>query len=526
MKSISKSVVALAMFSLPLFAQQSHFTGKLPSIEESAVAEGLYFDISDAGYNSDQAEIGTTFFKNKLIILSNKKRGMAKISRNSFTNQYNKGVFCSDIREDESLSYPLVFSKIFNLEGDQAGMTFMPDQKTAYFTRSKSGKENRFFIYKATLNLNDKNYWSDIKALDFNNDAFSVETPFIGTEANKIYFSSNMPGGFGGFDIYEAELNENGEIVNAKNLGAQVNSEKDEKYPFVSENGKHLYFSSKGYKGFGGYDVYRVSVVNNTFSNRINLGNKLNTTSDDVSFIMHTPTTGYVSSNSRDDSNNFNVYKFKLLDEVQQHQIAIIDAETQRPVANVPVTIKDEFGAEVLKSTTDKYGYVKANLEMSNDYTVVAGGAGFEKTEKTFSVINTNNGTNSHLKSFAVAKEKPIEVKNNVIVIENIFFDFDKATIKNESINTLNRLVAFLNEKSDISVSINAHTDDKGSEGYNQELSGKRGASVYEYLTANGIAKERMSFKGYGESAPKVDCAPKCTKVQDQANRRVEFIVE
>ncbi len=526
MKIIIKSVAAMLVYSMPLFSQQSYFSNKFLSVANNPSTEGLYFDVSDAGYNSDQAEIGATFYKNKLIILSNKKRGMSNIVRNPHTNQYYKGVFCADIKEDESLSYPLVFSKIFNAEGDQGGVAFTPDQNTVYFTRTKKGRQNSYSIYKANLDLNSKYYWANINELEFNNDSYSVETPFIGSEANKIYFSSNMPGGFGGFDIYEATLNEKGEIVNAKNLGAEINSDKDEKYPFVSENGKHFYFSSNGLGGFGGYDVYRTSVINGEYANRINLGNKLNTTNDDVSFMLHTETSGYVSSNDRNNPDNFNVYKFRLLDAPQQHQIVVTDAETQRPVAQASVVIKDEFGTEIVKSVTDAKGFVKADLEMLTNYTVIVAGKGLETVENTFAVTNNNNGTNTHLKSLSIAKAKPIEIKNNTIVIENIFFDFDKASIKQESIITLNRLVEFLKEKSNIKVSINAHTDDKGTDQYNQNLSERRGGAVLEYLTAHGITKERMTYAGHGESLPKVNCAPNCNKSEDQVNRRVEFIVE
>lgn len=526
MKIIIKSVAAMLVSSMPLFAQQSYFSNKFLSVANNPSTEGLYFDVSDAGYNSDQAEIGATFYKNKLIILSNKKRGMSNIVRNPHTNQYYKGVFCADIKEDESLSYPLVFSKIFNADGDQGGVAFTPDQNTVYFTRTKKGKQNTYSIYKANLDLNSKYYWSNIKELAFNDESYSVETPFIGSESNKIYFSSNMPGGFGGFDIYEATLNEKGEIVNPRNLGAEINSDKDEKYPFVSQNGKHFYFSSNASGGFGGYDVYRTSVINGEYANRINLGNKLNTTNDDVSFMLHTETSGYVSSNDRNNPDNFNVYKFRLLDAPQQHQIVVTDAETQRPIAQAAVVVKDEFGTEVAQAVTDAKGFVKTDLEMLTSYTVTVSGTGLETSENTFAVINNNNGTNTHLKSVSVAKVKPIEIKNNTIVIENIFFDFDKATIKSESINTLNRLVEFLKEKSDIKVSINAHTDDKGTNEYNQNLSVRRAASVMSYLQTNGITSERMTYQGHGEAAPKVNCAPDCTKAQDQANRRVEFIVE
>lgn len=526
MKIIIKSVAAMLVYSMPLFAQQSYFSNKFLSDANNPSTEGLYFDVSDAGYNSDQAEIGATFYKNKLIILSNKKRGMSNIVRNPHTNQYYKGVFCADIKEDESISYPLVFSKIFNADGDQGGVAFTPDQNTVYFTRTQKGKQNSYSIYKANLDLNSKYYWSNIQELEFNNPSYSVETPFIGTEANKIYFSSNMPGGFGGFDIYEATLNEKGEIVNPKNLGAEINSDKDEKYPFISGNGKHFYFSSNIAGGFGGYDVYRASIINSAYASRINLGNKLNTTNDDVSFMLHTETSGYVSSNDRNNPDDYNVFKFRLLDAPQQHQIVVTDAETQRPVAKASVVIKDEFGTEIVNSVTDAKGFVKADLEMLTNYTVIVAGNGLETTENSFSVVNNNNGTNTHLKSLSVAKVKPIEIKNNAIVIENIFFDFDKATIKSESKITLDRLVEFLKEKSNIKVSINAHTDDKGTNEYNNNLSERRGESVLAYLIAKGITSERMTYKGYGESLPKVNCAPNCNKSEDQINRRVEFIVE
>ncbi len=612
MKLLIKSVVVSLLVSLPLFSQQSYHHSDL-IFNENPALEGLDFHLSDAGNNSELSDIGGAFFRKKYIILSNKKRGFAKISRNSYNNKLNKAVFCADIYENDNLSYPLVFSKILNSQNDQGGLAFTPNERTIYFTRSKKENHELYSIYKANLNLKSKYYWTNIQELIINSKEFSIETPCVSKDGKKIYFSSNMKGGYGGFDIYVAKLTPDGNIVEAVNLGPQINSEKDDKYPFISEDGKYFYLSTNGRKGFGGYDVFRASIVGDGYLNIINLGNKLNTSNDDIAFVLHTPYTGYVSSNERQNPENFNVYKFHLNENTQKNHVALVDAKTQKPMNNIPVLVKDEFGNVVANATTDAKGEFNLKLDLLNKYTVTAVQEGYLPVDDSFIITNSNNGSNKHFKTIAARKypfiatvkearskelvantkvlvkndakevvqtaftnnkgvvyldvqpnitytvevekegfehtkvlvDKSVNVINgsyqteillnksitinpieNKVEIENIFFDFDKATIKAESQVTLDDLAKFLTKNPNIQILISAHTDTNGTDVYNNTLSQKRGKAVYDYLTIVGISQNRLNFKGFGKTAPKVACGENCNEDQDQENRRVEFIIK
>ena len=217
--------------------------------------KGLNFLINDTGINSELNEVGTSFFKNKYIILSNKKHRHAEITVNPVTNEPNNNLYCVDIKEDGSLSFPLLFSQALNSDKNEGSLGFSPDQRTIYFTQESPENNQIFTLHKAELNEKDAKKWTNITNLNAVPANYSVETPSVSPDGKKIYIASNIPGGFGGFDIYEAPILEDGTIGKLVNLGPTINTATDEKYPFISSDNKYLYFSSKGHTNIGGYDV-------------------------------------------------------------------------------------------------------------------------------------------------------------------------------------------------------------------------------------------------------------------------------
>lgn len=211
--------------------------------------KGISFVLSDTGINSELNEIGTTFFKNKYIILSNKKRRHADVTVNPITNTPNNNLYCVDVKEDGSLSFPLLFSKTLDSENDEGSIGFSQDQKTIFFTQENPNNKEIFNLFKATLNENDVKKWTNISNLNIVPAGYSIETPSVSFDGKKIFIATNIPGGF---DIHEAIINEDGSIGALVNLGPNVNTENDEKYPFMSSDNKYLYFSSKGHTNLGG----------------------------------------------------------------------------------------------------------------------------------------------------------------------------------------------------------------------------------------------------------------------------------
>ena len=475
---------------------------------------GLNFILSDTKVNTELNEIGTTFFKNKFIILSNKKRRFADITINPTTKIPNNNLYCVDIKEDRTFSFPVLFSQALDSENEEGFISFSPDQKTVFYTKENPNNRGLFQLYKATLNEDDPDKWINITLLDLVSDQYSIETPFVSADGNKIYIATNIPGGYGGFDIYEANISEDGSIGTLINLGPNINTTADEKFPYLTSDNKYLYFSSKGHLNLGGYDVFKAANVKNLYTPAINLGTELNSSKDDISFILSSPYLGYISSD-KNQSGNFDIYKFEIKKQDNLFSnYTIVEEFNQVVIPDAKVILTDEFGTKVAETNSDSNGIIKLKLEPLTIYKIEVSKDGFETKLQNIAIGDVNN-------KISLTNKEAI-VLEDVIAIENIYFDFDKSTIRKESETSLNKIIEILEKNISMNISINAHTDNKGSFKYNQKLSDSRAKSTFKYLIKKGIPKNRLSYKGFGESELLEKCA-KCSAEQDQRNRRVEF---
>ena len=518
MKLISKLVFCFILLQNVAYAQEPERLERLDSIINiiNASTKGIRFNLSDTGINSELNEVGTTFFMNKYIILSNKKRRHYETTLNEKTNTFNNNMYCVNVDEEGNLSFPLLFSSALDSKNNEGSLTFSPNQKTIFYTQENPNNHQLFDLYKAELDVESKEYWTNIQKVDIIPAGYSVETPTVSADGKKLIFASNMPGGFGGYDLYEATINENGTVGEVKNLGANINTKEDEKYPTLTKDNKHLYFSSKGHLNLGGFDVFRSSIVENNYLPALNLGTTLNSRRDDQAFLLVEENKVYISTD-KSSGYNFYILKFEIkhLDKANK-TYQVVEKETLTALPNAKVTIKDEFGKIISQGITNDKGEIKTELNpISYNYITV---------EKDGYKPFTTNFTSENLlgSPIKLEQDKPV-ITEDAIVIENIFFDFNKASITQESQLSLNKILNVLNEYPEMKLAIGAHTDNKGSDKYNQALSQRRAKSTVDYLLSKGISKDRLTFKGYGESQPLFDCGGNCTQEQDQKNRRVEF---
>lgn len=367
-----------------------------------------------------------------------------------------------------------------------------------------------------------------------------------------LYFVSDREGGYGGHDIYYSEINEKGKFEKAVNIGPVINTEYDEEAVYMMPDGKTMYFASKGHNSIGGYDVFKTTFENGQWTKPINLGIPINTPDDDVFFALSgSGRRAYYSSASLGGYGGMDLYKVTILGPEKQPLLNTQDqllAMAAKPITNLKV----EKAVEVTKpKMTLLKGIVfdaKTNepLEailnlIDNEKNVIL--ASFKSNAatgkylvtlpsgKNYGIAVQRDGYLFHSENFnlpadadyqEVTKDIPlkkIEI-GNAIVLKNIFFDFDKATLRPESFNELDRLVQLLTENPNIKVEISAHTDSKGSDEYNMKLSQKRAESVVNYLIGKGIAPSRLIAQGYGETQP-IDTND--TEEGRQNNRRVEF---
>lgn len=389
----------------------------------------------------------------------------------------------------------------------------------------KSGL-NALQIYMAT---NKSGSWEEIKLLPFNSTEYSCAFPFLSEDGKTLYFSSDMPGGFGGFDLYSVTKNADNTWGSPKNLGTTVNTPRDEYYPFVS--GDKLYFSSRGLPGYGGSDIF-VATLNNGMPGRAeNMGKPFNSPKDDFSFVINAKgKAGYFSSNREGESGYDMIYYFKVKFVPDTLRGVVIDKITNKPVDAVVVTLfeiaEDGTETKVNQKNTGKDGKWEFLVDPEKKYKVKYELPNYNTEERTVADINSAGELkrNEDKKKLSPVFMTPIVKKDNVVRIDNIYFDFDKATIKSESYAILDNIATFLADNPNARIELSAHTDAVGNDNYNLNLSKKRAQSCYDYLVNKGVDKSRLVPVGYGESRLLNKCKKKddCPEEQHAINRRVE----
>lgn len=429
--------------------------------------------------------------------------------------------------------------------------TFSKDGNTVYFTRSNyfkrkmivnEDRENNLKIFKATL-VDGK--WKNLVEFPFNSDDYSVGHPTLSEDGKTMYFVSDMPGGFGGTDLYKSNLEEvkwikpeivvdenstsksenkstitDNKIWSApENLGATINTSGNEMFPYIHTDGA-LYFSSDAHNSMGGLDVFITYFDGTRWATPENLNYPLNSVKDDFGFSLNKEsTTGFVSS-SRAKSDK--IYSFdKLPPTFNLLGIARIKG-TQTPVEGVLVEVTNPNTGEVSSMVSDDQGNFHLKLAPETNYLLYCTKFGcFSKTDKISTV-----GLKYSENFFADFEVEPIVI-DKPIVLENIYYDFDKWDIRPDAAAELDILVQILNDNPSIEIEMGSHTDVRGNDQYNLVLSDKRAMAAVKYLIAKGIDPSRLTFKGYGEKVLVNGCMNDvfCSEEDHQKNRRTEFKV-
>lgn len=375
-------------------------------------------------------------------------------------------------------------------------------QSVLYYTRWNDENRKEQAIHLSRM-VDFKFYESFKLPESVNVPGYRSINPFVSLDGRKLYFSSDRPGGEGGLDLWFIELDEAGLAVGeAKNLGRPVNSELDEQSPFFHEASSTLFFSSNGHNSIGGLDLFKASFSkeNKAFNAPENLGLPINSSMDDSYLIWDTfLNKGYFASDRAKCENGhcFDIY------EITNEPIRIAlegyvyDFETEEILANANLKFKDiDFKFEDFTIQTDENGYYYRELDQNQEIFIKASMSGYFADANSVSTKPITT-TTTLIQDFYL---RPIPTEE--IEIEGIEYDFDKATLRPESKEILDKLYEFLNINSNLVVEINSHTDYRGSDSYNMNLSKRRAQSCVDYLISKGIPKERLTAKGYGESQP------------------------
>ena len=497
------------------FKQDPNYLPKLRN--QTKLYDEKVLDINDTKYSSFGPVLtnDNTFY---FTSARNKARKTYGVKEEPFLDLYQ-----ATYNANGTFSEPAPVSDV-NTKWHDGPASVTADGNTMYFA-SESFKERKQFerdkennlkvgqvyLYKATK-VNGK--WDNIEALPFNDKKWSTGNPAISKDGKTLYFGSDREGGLGGTDIWKVEVKGNNSYGEPVNLGPKVNTEGRENFPYISDSNK-LFFSSDGRKGFGALDVFVIDLTKGT--DATNVGAPINTGKDDFAFSFNdTKKIGFFSSN-RDGIDK--LYSATPLCAVEAIVI-VKDAVTGKILANAKVSILDDKGNVIETKTSAKDGRVDYTVDCDRAYTIQASHEGYENG--TFPVAKTSGGVAN-----VDAPLNPIEkvITPNAVVLNDIFFEFDKSNITKEAAFELDKLVEAMKARPELVIMAKSHTDSRGTDQYNMSLSNRRAKSTVQYVISKGIAKERISGQGYGESEPKVACGDNCTDEQHAQNRRSEFLI-
>lgn len=481
--------------------------------------------------NSEFYDYGPSFFGNKIVFTSSRSDGNQYTKIHDWTKQTFTDLFIVSMNAEGKLEQVENFSKTINTKFNESSPVFTKDGKTMYFTRNNynDGKKRKSDdkvilekIYKAELVNNE---WTNITELPFSNDNYKTAHPALSPDEKTLYFASNMPGSYGNSDLYKVSIDKNGKFGTPENLGPTINTEGRETFPFIDAN-NNLIFASDGHLGLGGLDIFEAKANGKSFEKPINIGKPVNSTKDDFGYVVNSENLGFFSSN-RDGGKGFDdIYTFKIC----THMLTgiITDAETTEILPNAKVTLFDDKMTIISETIASEKGIYQFKIECNKKYYVRASKETYNTNEKSFDAVSII-GT-STLDIELKRNVFPIEVGTDLAKLFNIsiiYFDLDKWNIRPDAAEDLEKIIQVLHQYPAMTIDIRSHTDSRQTHKYNEQLSDKRANSTLEFIVNNGIARNRLTAKGYGETQLLNNCADNqpCSEEEHQKNRRSEFIV-
>ena len=384
-----------------------------------------------------------------------------------------------------------------NTDFDEGTPALSADGNTMYFTRAR-----RDAVYATSTEIfvaqRSGGQWGEARKLEITKDTLSVFAhPAPSPDGKWLYFVSDMPGGQGGKDLWRAPI-EGMDIGAVENLGDQLNTPGDEMFPTFHPDGT-LYFSSNGHPGMGGLDIFSAREDEWGTWHIDNMKAPVNSQADDFGMTFFNTgkdeLQGFFSSNRGDARGYDHIYSFHL-PSIKVRVTGYVTDRDEEPIPNAIVRVVGRDGSNY-KIITKPDGTFEAKINKDVEYVMMAGAQGYLNAKEEFHSDNEDMDATYDV-MFTLA---PI---NRPVLIDNIFYDFDRATLKPESATALNELITLLNDNPNVSIELSAHTDMIGTDTYNENLSGRRAQSVVDYLIKGGIEKERLQAKGYGKGAPKV----------------------
>ncbi|NND52560.1 MAG: OmpA family protein [Flavobacteriaceae bacterium] len=480
--------------------------------------------------NSNYSDFGSFIFNDVLYFASsrNTEGKIYKWNEQPYLDIYQAKASLSD---DGSMAYGdvgFITSEEVNSDFHGASVAITQDGKTMYFTGDNLKRKNRLDydkkgtahlkIYKASL---VDGSWANVQELPFNSDDFSTGHPALSPDDKKLYFVSDRPLGEGQTDIFEVDILENDSYSTPKRVEG-VNSDGREMFPFVAKDST-LYFSSDGYLNYGLLDIFKSDVLKGKSDAPENLGAPYNTGYDDFAYFINSDTNkGFLSSNRPGGKGNDDIYSFGIIACKQLVKGVVRNAETSEPLNGATVQKISKSGVIIETYTTNENGEYSFEVDCDETYTILGLKEDYKNDFKNLNTTKENDFVNKIDLNLI-----PL-IKDNQIVINPIFFDFDKWNIRTDAQYELENIVDVLRQHPTMIIKIESHTDSRGSDRYNIKLSNRRATSTRDYIYSRGIEKYRIaSAVGYGETQLLNECEDgvRCSEEKHQENRRSYFYI-
>lgn len=481
--------------------------------------ELTYEVYNESGINSKGSDFSPAYFNDKIIFTSTREPVKGP-NLYEWTGKGYLNMYVTAKNNRNRWEKPKAIDDAINSPFNEGVASYNAEKSVLYYTQcnGENGKKPDCKVY---VSIFDGKTWSPGRRIRIAMDTLiNFGNPSISRDGNTLYFTSDMPGGFGENDLYTTTLVDN-QWTRPINLGPKINTKEDEDFPFIHPDGT-LYFSSKGLEGMGGLDVFYCSYdsINKEFATPINLKYPTNSTFDDFGFILNEDKNeGYLSSNRAGGKGEDDIYSVIYNPPVFTLSGRAFHALTKKVLSQTNIQLLVSDGT-TQKTVTDRTGYYKFDVSKDRNFFLIAQKNGFFGDNGVQSTQGLTESTDLTLNFYLTPIPK-------IIVLKGIFYDLDKADLRPESTQTLDSLVMTLNENPNLVIELSSHTDSRADSSYNQDLSQRRAQSVVDYLITKGIESDRLVAKGYGETKLVNKCADGaiCTEEEHQANRRTEFAV-
>ncbi|WP_302984037.1 OmpA family protein [uncultured Muribaculum sp.] len=445
-------------------------------------------------FNSRRADFAPMFLPGSdydILYFTSTNEKVTGSRRSEITGMKKHDIWMARKNERGQWERPQPAEGELNTEHEEGIISFSPDGSTMYLTRARRELNAHTAVEIFTSQRSDASWSAPVKFEITADTLSSYGHPAVSPDGNWLYFCSDMPGGYGGKDIWRINLKERAGSL--ENLGEFINTPGDEEFPYIRTD-SIMYFSSNGHAGLGGLDIFKAQMTPMGGWKVVNMGTPINSLSDDFGITFGKGESGYFSSNRADGRGYDHIYSF-ILPDLKINISGIVVDKDEEPVPNSVIRIIGNDGSNQ-KAVGKPDGTFSFPLQRGVHYVMLAGARGYLNAKQEFEADTAEEDAEYNVDFVLASINKPN-------VVDNIFYDFDKATLRPESKTALDSMAQVLRDNPNVTIEMASHTDRWGTDEYNIGLSQRRAQSVIDYLVESGIARQRLQPQGYGKSRPK-----------------------